>query len=351
MFNKKPISSSVLALGKDENGNQYGGTGYKSCFDITKTGLNIEKYKVRLGDNLIDVIPYNAGENHPLVVTNQCQPGDTMYSLDYYVHKNIGANGQMEFVCLKQFGKDCPCCNENRRLYDKGDEDSKKQATNIRAKRRCVYLVHDLIDGKIYYYDVAWFSFERLVNERAKVTIDPNTNAPVNTFDWETGRTIYFSGVKDTYKGKEFNKISEATIDLRVRAPLSDDVLKYSVDLSAGLTIPTADEMDLALCGKPVISEPVQTQVPVQNVVPPQPVQTQPVTPPQPVAQSVVAPQPVQTQSVVPPQPAPVQAQEVGSAMVCPHGHQFGVSDDFAECQSCELWFKCIDEIDKKKGQ
>ena len=343
MFNKKPISSSVFANGQSENGNQYGGTGYKSTFDVSKLGdVKLEKYKVREGKNLIDVIPFNAGSNHPLVATGQCAEGDTMYSLDYFVHKDIGPSHQ-DFVCLKQYGKNCPCCNESQRLYKLGTEDAKNQGTSVRSKRRCIYIVHDLIDSKYYYFDAAWFSFEKHVNERASITTDPNTGATVNPFDWENGKSISFAGVKDKYKGKDYVKISESTFNFENRNALSDEALSHSVDLSLGLVPSTEEEMDQALAGKPVVNqetpkqaEPVTQNFNTMETVPP--TQSSPtVGNPVPPTETVTSNLAEQAMQAAQPQSQPT------TGNTCPFSHGWGEADNYPECATCKVWDKCID--------
>ena len=328
MFNKKPMSQTALSLGKDESGNQYGGaSNYKSTFDISKVGDGkLEKFKPHLGENRIDIIPFNAGPNHPFVVTGQCQEGDTVYSLDYYLHKGIGPN-KSDFVCLKQYGKKCPLCDESYRLYKAATNDNeKKAATEIRNKRRCIYLVHDLIDDKYGYYDVAWFSFEKIVNSRASIRNDPNTGAPINPFDWENGKTIFFKTNKDKYNGNDYNKIDEGTFDLIDRAPLSDEVLSHSIDLSAGLVMNTEEEMAAALCGKPVVNQAKQSTAPVF-----QPVE-------KPVQENV--------NNSAPQQNVNTAAVQNDSGNVCPCGYAWGdanANPEHPECVSCQAWDKCIE--------
>lgn len=352
MFNKKPMSQTALSLGRDENGNANGGAAnYKSTFDISKVAdgkSGLEKYKPHLGENKIDVIPFNAGPNHPFVVTGQCEEGETVYSLDYYVHKGIGPAKQ-DFVCLKQYGQHCPLCDESYRLYKAAaTKEEKDAATAVRNKRRCIYIVHDLLDGKYYYYDVAWFSFEKLVNSRASLRNDPTTGAPVNPFDWETGKTICFMTKKDKYNGNEFNKIDEGSFDLIDRAPLSDEVLNHSVDLSAGLIMNTEDEMDAALCGKPVVSStPVQNTQPVSQPTPtPQSTPVQNTTPSQTenLASQAMAAQATPQAPVSQPTPQPAQTVAPNSPCgSCPFGHNWGEADKHEECTSCNEWINCVD--------
>ena len=349
MFNKKTTSQAALNLGRNEYGNQNGGAGgYKSTFDISKVGDGkLEKYNVRLGENKIDIIPFNAGPKHPFVVTNQCQVGDAVYSLDYYVHKGIGPNKQ-DFVCLKQYGQKCPLCDESWRLYNAATNDKEKDAAKeIRNKRRCIYIVHDLIDGKYYYFDVAWYSFENRVNSRASIRNDPATGAPVNPFDWEHGKTIFFKANKDNWDGKDYNKIDDGSFDLIDRPPLSDEVLNHSVDLSEGLATNTEEEMDAALCGK-IIAPTVQTQQtqPVQS----QPQQTAPQTQTENLAsQAMAAAQAQPTQQsfeTMKPVENPAPVNNTSSGNTCPCGHSWGDANhtpDYPECATCPLWDKCID--------
>ena len=349
MFNKKPMSQTALSLGRDENGNANGGTSsFKSTFDISKVGDGkLEKYKPHLGENRIDIIPFNAGKNHPFVVTGQCQEGDTVYSLDYYVHKNIGP-GKQEFVCLKQYGKRCPLCEESYRLWKEAATDEQKEsAKEVRNKRRCIYIIHDLIDGKYYYYDVAWYSFEQRVNSRASIRNDPNTGAPINPFDWENGKTIFFKTFKDKWNGTEFNKIDDGSFDLIDRASLSDEVLNHSVDLSEGLIINTEDEMDAALCGKPVVSSaPVQNNTqPAQNTAP----QTEPAPVQNNTAASAPQSEPAAQSSTenLATQAMQAQSSEQNTAQspetTCPYGFKWGDADNHPECATCSAWDRCID--------
>lgn len=355
MFNKKPMSQTALNLGRDENGNANGGAAnYKSTFDISKVAdgkSGLEKYKPHLGENKIDIIPFNAGPNHPFVVTGQCEEGETVYSLDYYVHKGIGPAKQ-DFVCLKQYGQHCPLCDESYRLYKAATtKEEKDAATAVRNKRRCIYIVHDLLDGKYYYYDVAWFSFEKNVNSRASLRNDPTTGASINPFDWETGKTIFFKTNKDKFEGSEFNKIDEASFDLIDRAPLSDEVLNHSVDLSAGLIMNTEDEMDAALCGKPVVSQPVQSNA-VQNSAP----QTQ-ATPSQSTQTADLASQAIASQStpaqntpsfdnMAPAQTTQQAESTTSNVHVCPFGHNWGDANNQpepVECATCQAWIECVE--------
>ena len=335
MFNKKPIKQSVFANGADKNGTRYGASGdWKSTFDPSKIG-NLEKYKVREGKNLIDIVPFNASDKHPMVVSGGIELGDTVYSLDYYIHRSIGG-AQKDFVCLAQYGKRCPICGESKRYYQKGTEADKKQGGLLRAKRRVIYLVHDLIDGKYYYWDTGWMAFEKPINARAQITIDERTGAPVNPFDWETGKSISFYGVKDKFNGHDYVKIQDGTFDFVSRAPLSDEVLEHSVDLSQGVVMCTEEDMDAALCGKPVVSNEPAKQA-EQKPVEQKPVEPKPAEPDPAPASPAVASLAEQAS-----EPAPA-ATAAPVEKKCPFGFEWGSADKHPECTRCgNLWESCI---------
>lgn len=332
MFNKTQIKSSVFATGKDDKGNQFGNTGYKSNFDGSKL-KNLEKYQVHEGINKIDIIPFNAGPNHPFVISGQCKEGDAMYSLDYFVHKGVGPTGS-DFTCLKQYGQACPCCKETSRLYDLHTEDGKKQANKLRSKRRCVYIVHDLIDGKYYWCDQPWFNFEKNINASAMVEIDPETKAPINPFDWENGKTITFTGEKTTWEGHPFVKINEATFRFLAREKLTEKDFEYSQDLSVAVIIPTEEDMENALAGKPVAAKASETSEPTQSA----PSQTENLAAQAQAAQSQPSfnnMEPAQ-QTSAPTQSAPTEGK------TCPYGHCWKEADKHDECVKCKVWEDCF---------
>ena len=156
MFQKKKISSVAHQIGADEQGNRYGGNGFQDF--ISPKGL--DKWKPQVGPNKIDIIPYNATKSHPLVITGQMEEGDGLYSLDVYVHRGIGP-ARKNIPCLKQFGKNCPLCNEANRLKNLGTDESSKLSSELYAKRRVVYVVHDLVNDKYGYWDTGYKTVEQ----------------------------------------------------------------------------------------------------------------------------------------------------------------------------------------------
>lgn len=332
MFNKsKSFNMSVFENSSDPNGNRYGAGGFIDSYDPKSTGL--EKWKPQEGENLIDVIPFNAGEKHPLVVAGKCEVGDPLYSFDYWVHKGIGPSG-MNVTCLHQYGKRCPVCDESKRYFEKGDEESKKKASALMNRRRVVYVVHDLKTGKYGYWDTGYKTVEEKIVKLQKITLDDN-GGTINPFDWKNGKTIKFYGEKKKFQGHEY--VEPDMFAFVNRDPLSDEVLEHSVDLSSTVKVLEPEDVEKALAGKSVNVSGNTAKVSTDT---PAPVQSAP------AATSYEDMKPVESStSNKPTEPAaPASAPaETSSGDQCPHGHCFGAdTDKFPECSSCKIWDKCF---------
>lgn len=331
MLNKNfKMSAAALANGADERGNLYGKGGFSNNIDPTKIGL--QEWKPAEGENLIDIIPFNADKNNPLVVSEKAAEGEVLYSLDYFTHRDIGP-GHSNITCLQQYNQDCPICRENQRLFGLGEQ-YKEQANKLRAKRRVVYVVHDLKTGKYGYWDTSWFQVEQELTKEAAFQINNDTGAKINVFDWEEGMTVQLMGEKDSWAGHEF--IKPTRFRFVKRAPLSDEVLEHSVDLSTTVKFMSPEDMEKLISGQAVATN----SEPVKQVV------SEPVTP-QPVAQEVkpVVQEPVaQTnfQEMKPVESASVAPTAPVGDKVCPYGHPWSDADHHPECANCQVWDKCI---------
>ncbi len=347
MFNKKKTSPVAISSGNSEFGNRFGGAGFT---DFIHSMNGIEKWKPSAGINKIDIIPYNASKTHPFVVTGQVEEGDCFYSLEIFVHKNIGPS-RSAYPCLKQFGKRCPFCDEGQRLRNLGTEAGDAGAKALYASRRIVYIIHDLINNKYGYWDTGFKSVQQKIAALSQFEVE--NGAKIDVFDWEEGRTIQFVGTEKVFNGNKF--IEPDGFNFAKRPPLSDEVLSHSIDPSTMLNMADEATLERLLAGDftanqntAQASAPVQQSAPVE--VHTQPVQTHVQQP---------APQPVQTiddkisnamsASTPQPQAAPVQPAQTTQpvqtgAHVCPHGYQWGTADTHPECTKCDsqIWENCI---------
>lgn len=321
MFQKKTMNMNAYANGGDQWGNRFGGNNFSDSIDAKSVGL--EKWKPSEGENLIDIIPYNATEGHPLVLAGKTEVGDPLYSLDYFVHRGIGPSSA-NITCLRQFGKDCPLCREKERLKAIGGQDNEKKAQDINAKRRVVYIVHDLKNNKYGYWDTGWKTVEENITKLARVTIDSRTNAPANVFDWENGMSLKFYGDKKKYNGKDY--IEPSLFSFVERPPLSDEALSHSVDLSTTIKFTSAEDMEKLISGKAYAVDKGNTSAaPAQNNPAPAKPESKP-----------VEAAPAETQ------PAPTSQPAQTSANSCPCGYNWGEADKHPECASCDFWEKCL---------
>ena len=331
MFVKKQIKTSVFDNEADKNGNRFGNSSFKDFFNPKKLGL--EQWKPTMeANNRVDVIPYNASANNPLVVAGKAAEGDVLYNLDIYVHKGIGPSGS-NIACLKQYNKNCPLCREASKYFNLGTEEGKKKGSELAARRRIVYVIRDVVSGKYGYWDTGYKSVaEKLVSVQKSAQADGG--GLVNPYDWENGKTIKFYGKKSVFKDKSFAEPDQFAFE--DRAPLSDEVLSHSVDLSDTVTMYTEEEMENILAGNMV--SPAADQSNTQEV-------SQPTSAPanEPVAQSTPS------FNDMPPAQQPAAASASSEPVVaaspdttCPHGHKWGEADSYPECAQCPVWEKCL---------
>ena len=328
MFTKKKISAVAHEIGASDQGNRFGGAGFQDFI----SPKNLERWKPAVGANKIDIIPYNASASHPMVKTNQVNEGECFYSLDIYVHKDIGP-AHKNIPCLRQFGQKCPLCEESNRLRNSNRDEDKELSTKLYARRRVVYLVHDLNTGKYGYWDTGFKSVEQKINAAAAFEVDETTGAKIDVMDWEEGKTVRFMGTEKTFNGNKY--VEPDGFGFIKRAPLSDEVLDHSIDLSTTLNMVSEEEMERILSGQIVTSnksQPVaQTEEPtVQESAPSEdplePVHTQ---------------APVTTQATTSAPEVKTQPKE-SQANTCPCGYNFGEADAHDECATCPVWEQCI---------
>lgn len=340
MFQKKTMTTKAYENGSNSYGNRFGGNGgFQDSLDTKKAGL--ERWKPAEGENLVDLIPFNATAENPLVIAGKAEVGDPMYSLDYFVHRSIGPS-KANITCLRQYGEDCPLCREADRLKALGG-DNEKKAQKIFAKRRVVYVVHDLKSGKYGYWDTGYKSVEEPIMNRARMTKDPETHAPANVFDWEKGMSLQFLGTKKKFEGKEFNEPS--TFDFIPRAPLSDEVLEHSIDLATVIKKTSAEDMEKLISGKAYSTQPKAAET--THAAPTQSVESANISDyDEPSPTSDLASQAMSAasgQSFNDMKPVETQTTPAQETRTCPCGHVWGEADKHGDdCIKCKVWEDCF---------
>jgi hypothetical protein len=221
---------------------------YGTMFIKKKIPDGVAFWKPDIADHLVDIIPFVAGVQHPRVPENQMA-----YHIDVWLHQNIGPMYD-QFVCqMRMFKKPDPICN-----YMRGKRLPEEEWKAIAPKRRNVYLVwvHDTPEEEekgIQIWEVAWWNFEKHVDEIAK---NPKGGAPVPFSDYDIGKSIAFSikksGTFTDSSGKERDSmdfVGHRFVDRDEKIP--DSILDQSFSLDECITVhPEFSVMEEAFTGQ-----------------------------------------------------------------------------------------------------
>jgi len=253
----------------------------------------------------IDVIPWVAGDNVPMVA-----PGEACYVLDLWVHQRVGATND-PYVCpSKNFKKPCPMCEYLEDQRQKGIRLSKEEYSQVAAKRRTIYLVwvHDDVtqeDKGIQLWEISHFFFEMNVAEIAKEA--PEDGGMNIWTDLDDGKSVMFtrkgSGKDNTkYFGHKF-------VDRRKVIP--DNLLEPFKDFRMDDIInmhPSYDEIKQAFYGgEDEGSDAAAEEQELQE-----------------------------------------SQQTQDASDTCPHGAQFGEEfNQYEQCDDCPVWDNCKVEFDR----
>lgn len=287
----------------------------------------IKLYRVPKGDRtvVLDVIPYFAGDNDP-----KNKPGDPVYCLDINVHNNIGPMND-KIVCLSQYGKPCPVCEESERRRAAG-EDYDSRIKPLKASRRTIYNVAIRDNGDeekkgIQVFEIAHFFLEKKI---AGISKNPRTGGIIVFSDPDEGKSISFTKrnpSKDTveYSAHQF---------LDRPAPITDAELNAAYQLDQLINVLSYKEIDEILYATPDETEGGDAEAGKESV-PETQAQTQ--NPPEPAELPARGP----ARQRPPETPAPEQ-QGTASGDVCPMGGTMGKNiDEYSECVNCEVYDRC----------
>lgn len=313
-------------------------------------GLSLPDYKPADGANRLNVIPFPVKNPlYPPVRLKELEIGDWESHLDVFVHSRIG-EGNRDFLCLKQFGKSCPCCIETSKLYDEadrtGDEKLRQRAKDFQAKRRSFFLVQPIIKGEpgeIHLWNASFFSFtEGLLKE---ANDNPAGGGPVNYADPEVGKMVYF-------RTEPHAKLKKALVYSGYKFLERDTELEIDWEkvpsLDEAMVIPTAEEMEAAMFGAPA-------RAPEEEPPTPPAQQERPATKPDPDAFGEPDPR-SQAQATQPSTPAvtsappatpapstPAPSAPSGSS-ACPSGLTYGKDNGMSpKCSGCPVFNDCLD--------
>ncbi len=218
-------------------------------WSIVNPALNIQMWKPKDGSHIIDVIPYYAGKNDPLV-----EKGDPTYTFEFYIHTRVGSN-ESSFICpAEMYNKPCPICEDRQRIREEGGDE--KLWKKLFPRRRNLYNIVSYDSGEekkgIQVWDVSYYYFEKSVmaiskkvsrnrkKENAKSEI-------VNFADPEEGKSISFT-IEPAQSKNDYPKYVGHTFDGR-DYEIDDDILDSTHVLDEVVGMSSYEEIKEAYYG------------------------------------------------------------------------------------------------------
>lgn len=209
---------------------------------ILPKGVDIWNPKPGATDVMIDILPYVVTDPHHLDFnprTKLAEVGSLWYKKPYYVHNNVGGQGQ-KAICMRTWKKACPICEYRNQRFKEGAPKTELQEYN--SSQRILYAIVPLNDKEaeatVHIWDIAYYNFQQLLNKeigaRPKYEIFP---------DPEEGYTLIIRFEAASISGgKPFAQADR--IDFEERPEIYDDeFLKTVPDLDKMIPIETYNSL------------------------------------------------------------------------------------------------------------
>lgn len=207
-----------------------------------------EFFEVKLGTNVIKIIPYIIkGKKHPLVAKGRVDKGDPDYILEYFVHSFVGP-ADADILCLKRtYGKACPVCDYIDEIKD--DKSQEELVKKLKPKHRAVYNVVDLNGEdpeKIQIFSVSRYLFEKELLDEAASSKDGDTVSFANP---EENWAIHFRASKESLGEASYFKFKSFRFK-EDQDPFLDDWLDEAISLDDCLKVPSYEEAKALFLGE-----------------------------------------------------------------------------------------------------
>lgn len=213
-----------------------------------KTPEGLGEWRPKEGNHIFDVVPFNAGKNHPQVVAKEIKEGTLVYKVEVWVHQNIGSKKEPIVCPYNTFGRDCPICAYVNANYLPKDEWQK-----VAAKRRVIYLVWVHSDAElekkgVILWETSHHNAEKKFLDAAK---NPRTGGSIIFSDVDEGQSLYFE-IKGTKMNQEWSahkcipRDGDGTLPDKILDQMGEDFhLEDIIDLH-----PTVEYIEQAFTGQ-----------------------------------------------------------------------------------------------------
>lgn len=315
--------------------------------------LNLEVDTPRLD---IDIIPYTVTDSrHPDQDTEYdiATEGSLWYRRPFKVHRNVGPDNDT-VVCLRSVGRKCPICEYREKRAKEGAE--KEELRELYGKSRSLYVVIPLGVKKHEEVPTIWDMsdklFQEILNDELSISEEDRCFP-----DLENGRTLTIKLRWKTLGNNSYPEVRSISFSKRDpypekildEVPNLDEVLKvldyetikakfFEEELGGSLR-EIDEEKEPPLRSETTRREVSERSRPKRDE---DDEEKETVSRRRPVDKKEEEPEKVERK--------PKSERSVrSSSMECPHGHEFGVdTEDFKECDTCDIWGKCLD---KKEGK
>jgi len=284
----------------------WGKSSFGTIFFKEKIPEGMQFWRPEKGTHLVDIIPFEIGENHPKVIEKILVVGNVAYKVDLWVYTNVGAGGDHFVSPAKNFGNKDPID-----AYIRKTDLTKKQYGDLRPTRRTYYLVwvHDTPEEEekgIQIWDVAHYFFELNIDNLNKANPKGGSIAFSDIFE---GKHISFeiskTGTYTDNKGKDHDSLGFGGHQFVARdeGEIPDWVMENCFSLDDAIDmLPNFEGMYEAFYGTPYVEGAASPELSG---------------------------------------PATISEAPVEDG-VCPHGFTMGVdTDEHPECGPCIKWDDC----------
>ena len=276
----------------------------------------------------IDILPYEVTDKrHPFrnEELDVALVGDKWLFRPFKIHRNVGADNE-SIVCPKSIGKNCPICEERRKLYANDPKDP--LIKNVRSSDRTLFALIPRNDADheetVHIWDISDYSFR----DRLDKTL--NNDEKYETYgNVHNGYTLEVTLDEESLGKNKFSKASHIEFKSR-KQEITDENLDDVPKLDDMLIIPTYEEvydkfMQIDEEEKEKKEEEEESDVPSNRK---------------------------KKKLKKDKKNKKKKKDKKDKKNKCPHGYKFGVDGDTKkECGKCKLWDSCTELMDRKNKE
>jgi len=329
---------------------------------------DMKMFKEQIDERVyLDIIPYIVSDEHHMDREEDydiATPGEIWYKKPYKIHRNIGPNNEA-VVCPTTFGKRCPICEYRQKLFKDGADKELTRALN--TSLRNLYIVipigHKKYEEVPHIWDISQHNFQNLLNKELDEDEDYETFPGL-----EDGLTLK---IRFDEASVATTKFAEATrIDFKERdEAYGEEILEDVPDLDTLLKVHSYKELETMLYEYDEVDDededeketrkyrdadddedesPKKSYRKKKDASPEDDDEDEN---PKPKRRKKKDKEEEEEEEEKPQRSKPTRSKSgKKSDDKCPHGHKFGIdTEDYDECDECDLWRACIKAKEKNE--